>query len=120
MEDKDFVRLLIPDLDADNQLFTDIELEGFLSLYRGSVRRAAAAAIDSVANNEALLFKVVKTDDLQVNGAAVAEALRKRAVSLRAEADVDDSAAVTDEFTIVYPKHCWPVPEATPRPFSWG
>lgn len=120
MDDKALIRLLIPDLDTSNQLFTDDELDGFLTLYNGSVRRAAAAAIDSIANNEALLFKVVKTDDLQVNGATVAEALRKRATSLRDEADAQDNEAVTDGFQLIFPRreHC--KIEAVRNPLSWG
>ncbi len=58
----DEVRVLIPDLSTD-QLFTDGEIETFLVIYNGNVRRAAAAAIDAVAVNEALLYKIVRTDD---------------------------------------------------------
>lgn len=120
MEDIDLIRLLIPDLDEDNQLFTDDELTGFLGIYRGSIQRAAAAAIDSIANNEVLLFKVIKTDDLSVNGAVAADALRKRAISLREEADAVDGEGVTDGFQIVYPNAHVGYPEVVPRPLLWG
>lgn len=117
MTPQDSVRLLIPDLDVANRLFTDTEILGFLEIYNSSIRRAAAAAIDTVANSEVLLYKVVRTDDLSVNGANVADALRKRANTLRDEAAADDAAMLDEGFALIFPDDCWVVPEGTPRPY---
>lgn len=118
MTPEETTRLLIPDLGtAPDQIFTDDQISGFLALYADSVRRAAAAAIDTIANNEALLYKVVRTDDLSVNGAQTADALRKRANSLRAEADSDDAAALDEGFALIFADGCWVVPEASATPY---
>lgn len=103
------VRLLIPDSDTfdgtvdTDYLFSDDQITALLSLYSDSVRRSAAAAIDIIANDQVLLYKVVRTDDLSVNGAEVADALRKRAQSLREEAKAYDGQELEDSFQIVYP-----------------
>jgi len=115
------VRVLIPDLaPAPDQLFTDDEIQRFISIYKGNAKRAAAAAIDAIAVNEALLYKVVRTDDLSVNGVTGAEMLHKRAVALREEADNDDLRDGDDAFLLVptIPEsHAWP--EASARGWRW-
>jgi hypothetical protein len=117
------VRLLIPDMDTDDgtantlYLFSDIAIDGMLALYNDSIRRTAAALIDTVANDEALTYKITRTDDLSVNGTAVADALRKRAQTLRDEADQFEDVA--DGFQMVYPfaSDEWVVPETTTVPW---
>lgn len=95
------VRLLIPDVDEDDYIFTDEQIEGYLSMARGgSVLRAAALAVRAIANNQALLLKVIRTDDLQTNGAQVAEALRKNANDLENRADGEDDADAEDFFMV--------------------
>lgn len=123
------VRLLIPDTVTDDgtanteYLIPDEAIEGMLALYNGSIRRTAAALIDNIANDEALTYKVTRTDDLSISGVAVADALRKRAQSLRDEADTFEDAP--DGFTMVYPfaQDEWCVPETTTIPwpvrFQW-
>lgn len=119
------VRLLIPDLTTEDStadttyLFSDDEINGLVALYNGSVRRAAAAALDALAVNEALLYRYVRTDDLTVDGTKGAEVLRKRAASLRAEADAEDALALEEAFQIVYPYGDGDfIPEGTPA--VWG
>ena len=51
------VRLLINDVAAP-WVFSDEEISAFLALEGGSVKRAAAQAIDTNADNEALASKV--------------------------------------------------------------
>lgn len=87
------VRLLIADLDEDAPIFTDLHLEGYLSLNAGSVYRAAADALDAMATTDALMSRKIRTQDLSTDGPAVAAELRKQAVALRAKADVDDADA---------------------------
>ena len=81
------VRLLINDTDAAAPLFTDPQITAFLTL-EGSVKRAAAQALDTIASNEAMVQKVVRIMDLSVDGPAVARELRARATALR-EQDVE-------------------------------
>lgn len=116
------LRVLIPDLaDPPDQLFTDNQLMQLISLYGGNAKRAAAAAIDAVATDQALLYKSVRTDDLAVDGTKVAEALRKRAQSLREEADRDDDASGEEAILIVpsVPDDLYFRPEASARPWGW-
>lgn len=103
------VRLYIPDLvqleDPKNPVadpayyFSDTELAGYMAEYsdeekprRAHVKRAAADAVDALANNEALILKKIVTEDLQTDGPAVANALRAGARALRAQADEEDAA----------------------------
>lgn len=81
------VRLLVNDVDQDEFVFTDAEINAFLALFNGAILLAAAEAIDTNADNEALASKVLRTQDLQTDGAKVADALRKRAASLRERHD---------------------------------
>lgn len=112
------VRLLIPDTaqDALGYLFSDEQITAFLSLFSGSVKRAAAQAKDTIATDQTLLMKVVRTDDLAVDGPKVGAELRLQAKTLRDQADRGDEA--WDFFQIVYPDHQPYPPEATPRPFQ--
>ena len=87
--DRGKVRLLIPDTDETALLLSDEQVDAFLSMESG-VKRAAAAALESIASNEALVGKVIKTQDLATDGAKVAETLLKRAATLRQQADEDD------------------------------
>lgn len=87
------VRLLIADThsDAAKQLLTTQQLQSFLDLEGGSVKLAAAQALDTIASSEALVSKVIKSQDLTTDGAKTAEALRKHAAQLRQQAaDSDD------------------------------
>lgn len=83
------VRLLLNDVGAP-WVFNDDEIAAFLALESQNVKRAAAQAIDSNADNQALAAKVITTRDGSVNGAAVADSLRKRAQTLRDQALFDE------------------------------
>ena len=103
------VRKYVPDLvqleDTKNPAapkqyyFSDDEISGFIGEYadagteptRAQVKRAAADVIDALANNEALVLKKIKTEDLQTDGAATANALRAGARALRQQADDEPS-----------------------------
>ena len=110
------VRTLIGDLDPANQVLTDGQLSTFLDLNDSNARLAAADALDTIATSEALVSKVIRTQDLQTDGAKVADALRKHADRLRATA----AAAVEDVvFDVIYPTNgC--VPELTEHAIVWG
>lgn len=116
--EQDDVRLLIADTSAANRIFSLRQIAQFLRLNSDNVRRAAAQALDTIAANEALVSKKLKTQDLSTDGPAVAEALRKQAAELRRQADAgedgtDDSTGFEiAEFT---PYPCWP--ERTEWPY---
>lgn len=87
------VRLLLSDVDEDNQIFTDAEITAFLAIERDSVKRAAAQAIDTQATNEALAAKVLKDHQTETDGAKLADAMRKHATALRSQAAKDEEDA---------------------------
>lgn len=86
------VRALINDTDETSLVFLDEELQVFLDLEGDVVKLAAAQALDVIADDEALTAKVIRDfDGKSTDGAKVADALRKRAQSLRAQvADADE------------------------------
>jgi len=91
------VRLLLADLDEARPVLTDGELDGYLALHDGApsqIRRAAADALDAIATSETLVSKVMRTaDGTTTDGAKLADSLRKRAETLRAQADDEDDDA---------------------------
>ena len=98
------VRLLIPDvaklvdprdLQAEPQyIFDDHQIEGFLAIESGSVKRAAASAVDVIATDEALILKVLKTDDKETDGSKLLKELSARAARLRADAQREEEGDV--------------------------
>ena len=94
------VRLLIPDvvklvdprdLQAEPEyIFSDGQIAGFLAIERGNIKRAAASAVDVIATDEALVLKVIKTDDKETDGSKLLKELSARAVRLRADADREE------------------------------
>ncbi len=78
------VRLLINDT-ADAPVFSDAEIAAFLEIEGDNVKLAAAQALDTIADDEALTSKVIRSQDLSIDGAAVARGLRERAATLRSE-----------------------------------
>lgn len=91
------VRLLIPDRVAAEPIFEDEEIEAFLSIEDDDVRRAAALALETIASDQAYTLKVIKTLDLQTDGAKTSDALLKRAEKLRGQADKADADAEAEE-----------------------
>lgn len=85
--------MLIPDRDTDAPFYTDAEVTAFLSLEGGSVRRAAAMALETMASDQAMVLKVIRLMDLSTDGAKTADALRASAARLRQQADVADAAS---------------------------
>lgn len=84
------VRLLINDTTAADPVFSDTEITAFLTMEGGIVKRAAAQALDTIADDEALTGKVIRTQNgTSTDGTKVADALRKRAAVLREQADVE-------------------------------
>lgn len=93
--------------DGPQYLISDGQLTALLSVSKQRPKFAAAAVMDMIASNEALVSKKIRTEDLQTDGPAVANAIRLHAQNLRAEAQHDyleDSA----DFNIV--DHSEPLP----------
>lgn len=87
------MRLLVTDLDEAFPILTDAQYTAFLTLEGGNVKRGAAAALEAIATSETLRSKKITTQDLSVDGPAVADDLRKRAALLRGQADKADQQA---------------------------
>ncbi|MFF0822405.1 hypothetical protein ACFYUR_18745 [Micromonospora haikouensis] len=87
-DDIGMIRLLITDVNEAEPLFEDAQLDALLTR-EGGVKRAAAAALEIIARSEVLISKVLSTQDLTTNGAAVAAELRASARTLREQADRD-------------------------------
>lgn len=97
------VRLLIPDTEAvfdGDTLFSDEDITNYLAIANGNVLRAAGFAMVAIANSEAMISKVITTQDLSTDGAKVSEQFRKSAEVLFKRADQIDSQE-SGFFTIV-------------------
>lgn len=71
-------------------MFEDGRLSAFIAGSQGTgttprLKFAAADAIDAIADNEALVSKKIRTEDLQTDGPAVANALRMHSQTLRTQ-----------------------------------
>lgn len=95
------VRLLATDLDEVTPLFDDAQIQAFLAMTGARVKRAAAMALDTIAVSEVLISKVIRTQDLQTDGAKVAAELRARAKALRDDDTADEEADDTYGLDIV-------------------
>lgn len=88
--DTGMVRLLVADTNPDALLLTDPQISALLLMESGSVKLAAAQALDSIASSEALLSKKIRTQDLSTDGPAVAAELRARATELRRQVETGE------------------------------
>lgn len=103
------VRSLLGDTDAVNIVggvgeytwFSDDEITAVLGLYADNPKLAAARMLVTIAGSQALLLKKWAADDLSVDGAAIAEALRRQAKDLRDEVAAGDMAV--DIFVLSVP-----------------
>lgn len=112
------VRLLINDTKGADPVFDDADLLGFLALESNSVKRAAAQAIDVIADDEALTSKMISAQGISANGPAVAAALRARATSLREQALYDQAQNDDESFFELIPMS--PVVSTDPFDSPWG
>lgn len=119
---RDYLRLLIADTEQDDEgkyLFTDDQLQTYLE-NTTNVYFAAAFALRTIATNEVLLTRYIRTDDLTVDGPAVAKELRLTALDyenqgnreVNSSGDNFDAALVFDT-----PRFAWiDAPEGTEIP----
>jgi hypothetical protein len=111
------VRLLIPDVEqlddprdpdaTPEYIFSDAQIQAFLSLYSDNVKRAAAQAKLVLATSEALINKVIKTYDFTTDGAKLGAELRAQAKMLQEEANQDDLVDSFETFMVVSPTTKW-------------
>ena len=100
------VRALINDtqkLDYDETgelryLLSDEALLGFIELNSGGVYGASADALRSIATNEVLIGKVIRTQDLATDGAKVGTELRLQARELDSKQSKQDDAEANESF----------------------
>lgn len=125
-EARDLVRVLIPDTDpvfglaGDEYMLSDEQIDAFLEVAGNSVLRAAGFACVAIGNSEAIISKVIGTQDLRTDGPKVAEAFRENGKVYLARADKEEQDADFAFFQIIdFPVGDRP-PELTERPWSWG
>lgn len=112
------VRLLIPDLDPTTPVFSDDQVNAFYLMEASNVRLAAAQALDTLASNEVMVSKVIRTLDLQTDGSKVSADLRARAASLREQAanyDADGNLFAMDVVDF-QPETWWYNPDELAEP----
>lgn len=85
------IRMIVQDKNVEQLLFSDADISALLSLNGNDVRLSAAAALDIMASNQAMILKVIRLLDLSTDGSAVARALREHANQLRTDAAETDS-----------------------------
>ncbi len=80
------VRRRINDVDETSPIFNDAEISAFLAVEGDDWRKGAALCLETIASSEALIQKVIRTLDLQTDGAKLGAELRAQAAGLRAQA----------------------------------
>lgn len=94
--DRGKVRMLAADRVQADAIFDDDEIDAFLSMESSNIRRAAAMALDTIASDQALVLKVIKTLDLETDGAKLAGALRAQAQALRDQENETGAFAIAE------------------------
>jgi hypothetical protein len=101
--DLGYVRLLISDTqDGDGRVFTDDEV-GEILTREGNVKLAASVLLLIIAGNEALVAKVIRTQDLQTDGAKLSAELRALSNVYREQGKADVLLESADTAPIVIP-----------------
>ena len=97
--DAGLVRLLCTDSVEAYAIFGDSEIDSFLTMESGSVKKAAAMALETIASSEVLVQKRIKLLDLSTDGPAESAELLKRAGLLRTQAAEEAETAEEGEFS---------------------
>jgi len=92
LTDLEIVRLNITDTGSE-PLFSDDQLNAWLTQYGGSINRATYRALITIATSEVLVSKKIRTQDLSTDGPAVADSLLKLAATYKTDADEEDALA---------------------------
>jgi hypothetical protein len=89
------VRLIVNDKDFEHLMFSDDEIEAFVTM-NSCILNAAAMALDTIASNEVLVQKRIKLLDLSTDGPSEAKALREHAAELRKQALEEEGETIFD------------------------
>lgn len=81
--------------------YSDVELGAFLGQYGDNPRRVAIRILRNIAINQSLLLKKWTSQDLEVDGAAITEALLKAAKDLEDEEAAIAGTDASDIFQLV-------------------
>jgi hypothetical protein len=117
------VRLLVGDTDpsplvpevagqGEYAWYSDTELEALGSLNGDSPKRTALWLLSMVAVNQALLLRKWTSEDLQVDGPAIAAGIEKTIARLSKDVEREEQEAAS-YFDLV-------APDPAPRSFWWG
>lgn len=88
---------------------SDEMLSALIDFRGGRLYGASADALRSMAANEALILKVIRTEDLQVDGAKLADALRLLARELEGRQSTEDDNEALDEFAFEVVNYKYPL-----------
>lgn len=121
------IRVLVPDTDAiygddeDQYLFSDPEYGSFYSVARGNIVRAAGYAMIAIGNSEGIISKVIKTQDLQTNGADLQAQFRQAGTMMLNRADKEEANEdMYHGFELIFPKKRRPeLTESTFPDYLW-
>lgn len=86
------VRLLCRDNVEADAVFTDAEIQAYLTMEGSSVKKAAAQALDDIASSETQILEITSKMGVSSTPAAIAADLRARAKELRRQAEEEDGA----------------------------
>ena len=87
------VRMIIPDRDQTNAMFSDEEITAMIGIESGGhPKRVAALALETIAADRTMVLQVIRTNGLSTDGAAVARSLMARSAMLREQAMNEEAA----------------------------
>jgi len=89
-------------------IMSDDVLSAMIDLRSGGIYGASADALRAMAANEIIIGKVIRTQDLQTDGAKVGDALRLLAREYDKRQNDDDEAEVLDEFAFEIVNYTYP------------
>jgi len=90
------VRLLCTDRDEAHAIFSDEEIDVFLTLNDSDTLLAAAMALDQIAASQVLILKYIEINGLKTDGSKVASALHTQAEALRTQAALNAESGAVD------------------------
>ena len=94
------IRRTLPDRVEADAIWTDEEIESFLSDEGGNWRRATALALETMASDDLLILKTIQIHNIQTDSSKHAKVLMDRAKILRNVADEAD-ANTGDDFEFI-------------------
>jgi hypothetical protein len=94
------VRMLVPDRVDVGHIFEDDEITAFLTMEGGAIKRAVAAALETIASDQAMTIQTIQLLHLKMDGTAVAKSLLDRAATLRDQSTSEEAVSDDGAFDI--------------------